>query len=124
MISEQNTNIKVQEPDLLQSTPPQSTTLGDRFTNAMNNRIVIDAPGFESSEITATLIAGTLSIRAEKLDLKGKGKENEGCTQAEDIGAVLCAGRLTIQLPGASAHRTRSIAVLEFYDNEGDMNEE
>ncbi|KDQ28557.1 hypothetical protein PLEOSDRAFT_1102604 [Pleurotus ostreatus PC15] len=117
MISEQNTNIEV-----LQSTPPQSTTLGDRFTNATNNRIVIDAPGFESSEISAMLIAGTLSIRAEKLDLKGKGKENEGCSrgpsnvrhleadidlpmgiQAEDIEAVLCAGRLTIQLPGASS---------------------
>ena len=50
-------------------------------THSTDDTIVIEAPGLEPCEIRVMLIAGRLSIRGEKLDLKGKGKENEGFSQ-------------------------------------------
>lgn len=51
-------------------------------THSTDDMIVIEAPGLEPCEIRVMLIAGNLSIRGEKLDLKGKGKENEGFSQS------------------------------------------
>ncbi|KAF4568084.1 hypothetical protein EYR40_010519 [Pleurotus pulmonarius] len=106
---------------------------GGGSVNDAGKKILIDVPGFASSEIRVVLAAGDLLVHAEKNVTKGKGKENTfddpllpskpldekvelplGIQHA-DIRAKLDGGRLTFQILRNTTHRTH-IVVEEIED--------